>query len=216
MPTGLLGLVVAGLLAAMMSSISATFNSASTLITMDFVQKFNPNLTSKQLVRSGQIATLVLVILASLVAPQIGKYGDLFKYLQDVLGYIAPPIVSAFLLGLFWKRGNANGSFVSLMVGLAFAIIWVIGIVKNVDFWFFQMHFLLRTFVLFLICLIVHIITSLLTPAPPINKTEGLIWNTKILAEETEELKSLPWYLNYRYLSVLLLIITFIVVGYFW
>ncbi len=69
LPTGLLGLVVAGLLAAMMSSISATFNSASTLITMDFVYKLRPNMTSQQLVRAGQIATLVLVILASLWAP---------------------------------------------------------------------------------------------------------------------------------------------------
>lgn len=216
LPTGLLGLVVAGLLAAMMSSISATFNSASTLITMDFVNKLRPNMTSKQLVRSGQIATLVLVILASFVAPQIGKYGDLFKYLQDVLGYIAPPIVSAFLLGLFWKRANALGSFVSLMVGLLLAIIWVVGIIQEVDFWFFQMHFLLRTTVLFFICLIVHIITSLTSSAPPSNKTDGLIWTTKLIKEETEELRGLPWYMNYRYLSVLLLIITVFVVGYFW
>ncbi|MEO0332687.1 MAG: sodium/solute symporter, partial [Bacteroidota bacterium] len=136
LPTGLLGLVVAGLLAAMMSSISATFNSASTLITMDFVAKLNPNLSSKQLVRTGQISTLILVILASLVAPFIGQYGDLFRYLQDVLGYIAPPIVSAFLLGLFWKRANSNGSFYSLMFGAIMAIIWVVGIVGEVDHWF--------------------------------------------------------------------------------
>ena len=215
LPTGLLGLVVAGLLAAMMSSISATFNSASTLITMDFVNKFKPNMTSKQLVRSGQIATLVLVILASLVAPQIGKYGDLFKYLQDVLGYIAPPIVSAFLLGLFWKRANAQGSFSSLMVGLIMAVIWVVGIFYEVDFWFFQMHFLLRTTVLFVICFAVLIIVSLATPPPPAIKTDGLIWTPKLIKEETLELQGLPWYQNYRILSVLLLILTMFFVGYF-
>ncbi|MGH1434873.1 MAG: sodium:solute symporter [Lewinella sp.] len=216
LPTGLLGLVVAGLLAAMMSSISATFNSASTLITMDFVNKFRPNMTSQQLVRSGQIATLVLVILASLWAPQIGKYGDLFKYLQDVLGYIAPPIVSAFLLGLFWKRGNSQGSFYSLMFGVIMAIIWVTGIIGEVDHWFFQMHFLLRTTVLFFLCLIVHIVVSLATAPPAANKLKGMIWSPALIAEETEELKDLPWYQNYRYLAVILLIITLFVVGYFW
>ncbi len=216
LPTGLLGLVVAGLLAAMMSSISATFNSASTLITMDFVNKFRPNMTSKQLVRSGQISTLVLVILASLWAPQIGKYGDLFKYLQDVLGYIAPPIVSVFILGLFWKRASSMGSFVSLMFGMIMAAIWVIGIVNEVDHWFFQMHFLLRTTVLFVMCLIVHIVVSLASAPPPAEKLKGMIWTPALIKEETAELADLPWYMNYRYLSVILLIITTFVVGYFW
>lgn len=216
LPTGLLGLVVAGLLAAMMSSISATFNSASTLITMDFVNKLRPNMTSKQLVRSGQISTLVLVVLASIWAPFIGRYGDLFRYLQDVLGYIAPPIVSAFVLGLFWKRGNSHGSFWSLMFGILMAIIWVTGIIGEVDHWFFQMHFLLRTTVLFFLCLIVHIGVSLATAAPAQEKLKGMIWTPALIHEETRELEGLPWYQNYRYLAILLLIITIFVVGYFW
>lgn len=216
LPTGLLGLVVAGLLAAMMSSISATFNSASTLITMDFVNKMRPNMTSQQLVRSGQIATLVLVVLASLWAPQIGKYGDLFRYLQDVLGYIAPPIVSAFLLGLFWKRANSQGSFYSLMFGIVMAFIWVVGIIQGIDHWFFQLHFLLRTTVLFFLCLFVHIGVSLATAPPPAAKLEGMIWTKALIEEETRELAGLPWYQNYRYLSVILLIITAIVVSFFW
>ena len=216
LPTGLLGLVVAGLLAAMMSSISATFNSASTLITMDFVNKLRPNMTSKQLVRSGQISTLILVVLASIWAPFIGRYGDLFRYLQDVLGYIAPPIVSAFVLGLFWKRGNSHGSFWSLMFGILMAIIWVTGIIGEVDHWFFQMHFLLRTTVLFFLCLIVHIGVSLATAAPAQEKLKGMIWTPALIHEETRELEGLPWYQNYRYLAILLLIITIFVVGYFW
>jgi len=216
LPTGLLGLVVAGLLAAMMSSISATFNSASTLITMDFVNKLRPNMTSKQLVRSGQISTLILVILASLWAPQIGRYGDLFRYLQDILGYIAPPIVSTFILGLFWNRATSTGSFVSLLFGMLMAGVWVYGIVTEIDHWFFQLHFLLRTTVLFVLCLMVHIIVSLMSESPAAEKLKGMIWTPKLIAEETEELSSLPWYLNYRILSVLLLIVTAFVVGYFW
>ncbi len=216
LPSGLLGLVVAGLLAAMMSSISATFNSASTLITMDFVNKINPNMTSKQLVRSGQISTLILVILASLWAPQIGKYGDLFRYLQDILGYIAPPVVSVFVLGLFWKRANATGSIVSLLFGMVMAGIWVYGIITEIDHWWFQMHFLLRTTVLFVICFFVHFVVSLMTPAPPTEKVESLTWSKKLIAEETAELADLPWWQNYRYQSVALLILSAMIVSYFW
>ena len=113
LPVGVLGLVIAGLLAAMSSSISATLNSASTLITMDFILKLKPNLSSKNLVTSGQIATVILVMLAAAWAPQIEKFSSLWEYLQLVLGFIAPPVVSVFLLGLFWKRGNANGAFAS-------------------------------------------------------------------------------------------------------
>ncbi len=102
LPTGLLGLVIAGLLAAMSSSISATLNSASTLITMDFVNKLNPNLSSKQLVRVGQIATVVLVLLAAFWTQYIEQISDsLWEYLQLVLGFIAPPVVAVFLVGLF-------------------------------------------------------------------------------------------------------------------
>ena len=173
-------------------------------------------MTSKQLVRSGQISTLVLVVLASIWAPFIGRYGDLFRYLQDVLGYIAPPIVSAFVLGLFWKRGNSHGSFWSLMFGILMAIIWVTGIIGEVDHWFFQMHFLLRTTVLFFLCLIVHIGVSLATAAPAQEKLKGMIWTPALIHEETRELEGLPWYQNYRYLAILLLIITIFVVGYFW
>ena len=183
---------------------------------MDFVNKIRPNMTSKQLVRSGQISTLVLVVLASLWAPMIGRYGDLFRYLQDILGYIAPPIVSVFVVGLFWKRATGTASFISLMVGLIMSCVWVIGGFLELDSWFFQMHFLLRTTVLFVICLTTLIVASMLTTPPPAEKLDGMVWTPKLIAEETEELKDLPWYLNYRYLSVILMVITAFVVAYFW
>jgi len=95
LPIGVLGLVVAGLLAAMMSSVSATFNSASTLITMDFVKQLKPQMTSKKLVRVGQIATLILVILASAWVPVIERVSDsLWGYLQLVIAFTCPPAVA--------------------------------------------------------------------------------------------------------------------------
>ncbi len=215
LPPGVLGLVLAGLLAAMMSSVSATFNSASTLITMDFVTKLRPDLTSKQLVRVGQIATLVLVVLASAWAPQIERAASLWEYLQVVLGYIAPPVAATFILGLFWKRANSSGSIVSLLFGLVFAIFALIsgqyGLLPFID----DMHFLDRTFLLFVLCIIVNVGASLATAPPPAEQVRDYTWSRQMLKDETVELKGLPWYQNYRILSVILIIVTILVVGMF-
>jgi SSS family solute:Na+ symporter len=216
LPTGILGLVLAGLLAAMMSSVSATFNSASTLITMDFAIKLFPNLSSKQLVRVGQVSTLVLVILACAWAPQIEKYASLWEYLQLVLSFIAPPIAAAFIVGLFWTRANGTGAFISLMTGAAISVIYILADSAEVDNWFTQMHFLHRTFYLFILCGIVNIVVSLMTAPPDLEKVENYTWNISLLRAETKELAGLPWYQNYRYQAVILLIITFLLVGWFW
>lgn len=216
LPKGILGLVLAGLLAAMMSSVSATFNSASTLFTMDFIKQLRPKTTGEQLVRYGQMTTLVLVLLASLWAPQIERFDSLFKYLQDVLSYIAPPVAATFIVGLFWKKANRHGSFWALMFGLSFAILAVLSRVFDLFDVLNNLHFLYRTFYLFVMCIIVHILVSSMTEAPDAAQVEAYTWKKSMLAEETIELRGMPWYQNYRILSVLLLIITFAVVGMFW
>ena len=96
------------------------------------------------------------------------------------------------------------------------AAVWVYGIIGEIDHWWFQMHFLLRTTVLFLLCFFVHVMVSLLTAAPPIEKIESLTWSSKLIADETAELAGLPWWQNYRYHSIALLILSALVVGYFW
>lgn len=217
LPTGVLGLVVAGLLAAMMSSVSATFNSASTLITMDFVNKLKPNLTSKQLVRTGQIATLFLVVLAAAWVPFIEKVSDsLWQYLQLVISYTAPPAVSTFLLGLFWKRANATGSIVSLLFGFFAAIFMLLSQAFDLVPTLNGIHFLGMATILFGCCVMIHILVSLATQAPSVTKTDEMTWSPRLVAEETLEMKDLAWYQNYRVLSLILLIITLIVVGSFW
>jgi SSS family solute:Na+ symporter len=225
LPSGIVGLVVAGLLAAMMSSVSATFNSASTLITMDFVRNINPRLSSEQLVRAGQIATIVLVVLAAAWVPYIEKVSDsLWKYLQLVISYTAPPAVATFILGLFWKRASGTGSIVSLLFGFVFAIVMlslqvyasgqeeVTGIVKSLT----EIHFLLMAFYMWIFCMVVHVVVSLLTPPPSDEQVEHFTWRRELFKAETAELRDLPWYQNYRILAVFLLIITAIIVGYFW
>lgn len=216
LPTGVLGLVLAGLLAAMMSSVSATFNSASTLITMDFVAKLRPDLGSKQLVRVGQVSTLVLVVLASMWAPVIESFPSLFQYLQIILSFIAPPVAAAFIVGMFWKRSNSHGGFFSLMFGLLFTVVIMSMTFSGAENFLTEMHFLHRTFYLFVACILVNIVVSLQTAPPPAEKLDGYTWNNTILPAETKELEGVVWYKNYRYQAVALLVITFILVGFFW
>jgi len=217
LPTGVLGLVVAGLLAAMMSSVSATFNSASTLVTMDFTRTINPSLTSKQLVRAGQITTLILVVLASAWVPYIERVSDsLWQYLQLVISYTAPPAVSTFVLGLFWKRANGTGSIVSLLFGFVFAVTMLLSQIYG---WFpalNEIHFLGMASILFGLCLLVHVVISLATPAPYGEKVDDFTYSLAIFRAESAEMRGLPWYQNYRILAILLLILTSIIVGYFW
>jgi SSS family solute:Na+ symporter len=212
LPTGMLGLVIAGLLAAMSSSISATLNSASTLITMDFVRNVNPNLSSKQLVYAGQIATVVLVILAALWAPQIEKFSSLWQYLQIVIGLIAPPVVAVFILGLFWKRTNANGSIAALIFGFTLAIISIYSEITGMMPALNEIHFLHKAPLLLIQCMFVAIVVSMLTDKPPKEKVEKMTWDVSLYHQETKELKELPWYQNFRILSVILLIATAIIV----
>lgn len=217
LPTGILGLVIAGLLAAMSSSISATLNSASTLITMDFVTKINPNLTSKQLVRTGQIATVVLVLLAAFWTQYIEQISDsLWEYLQLVLGFIAPPVVAVFLIGLFWKRGNGHGAFWALMAGLGFSVFVILAGMYDWAPGLTGLHYLHKAPLLMVFCMVVHVIVSSMTPAPSEEVVNSLTWNVGLYKAETKELVGLPWYQNYRVLAVILLIITAIVVGMFW
>lgn len=217
LPKGVLGLVLAGLLAAMMSSVSATFNSASTLVTMDFVRSLRPNMTSQGLVRAGQITTLILVILASSWVPFIERVSDsLWQYLQLVISYTAPPAVSTFLLGLFWKRGTGTGSIASLLFGFCFAILLLL---SQINGWFpliNEIHFLGMATILFGGCLLVHILVSLATPAPSADKVREYTYRKSLFVEETAQLRSIPWYQNYRILAIILMAVTILVVGYFW
>jgi len=218
LPTGILGLVIAGLLAAMSSSISATLNSASTLITMDFTQKINPNMESKSLVRAGQIATVVLVILAAAWAPMIESFSSLWVYLQQILGFISPPIVAAFVVGLFNKKSNAHGGFWSLVLGYVSVIIFIIysfSVYGGIGYEQNGIHFLYIVPTLFFLCIIFNVVISAMSGAPAAEKIEGMIWTKKIYQEETKDLEGIPWYKNYRILAVILLIVTAFIVIWF-
>ena len=110
LPPGLSGIVVAGLLSALMGSLAGVFNACSTLFTVDLYQKWNQGASQRQLVRTGRIATSVMVVVALAWIPVIKGAHGLYGYLQSVQSYLAPPIFVVFFLGVFWKRLNAAGA----------------------------------------------------------------------------------------------------------
>jgi len=213
LPIGVRGLVFTGFVAAIMSSIDSTLNSASTLVTMDFVHKFKPGLTRQQLMWVGRFATTVFMVLAAIWAPQIVNFGSLFKYLQSVLAFISPPIVAVFLLGLFWKRTNATGAFTSLIAGLVFGIFLL---VFQGSTWMPQIHFLYVAPILLVLTGATAVLVSLAGSPPPAEKTDDYTWSPRLFRQESEELRGLPWYKNYRVLSVLVLLFTAATVVMFW
>lgn len=190
LPIGIKGLVVAALLAALMSSLSAVFNSSSTLIVMDFYKKWYPQATEKRLVLMGQIATVVLVVAGLLWIPFIGMMSNqLYIYLQSVQAYISPPIAAIFLLGILWKRVNGKGALAALLSGFilgAARFVCELGVkaqwagfdVQAIQY-FATINFLHFAIILFAISVFVTVVVSLVT-APP--QPEKLVMFEKVAA----------------------------------
>src|SRR5690606_31926644 len=189
-PIGVRGIVVAGLLAALMSSLAGVFNASSTLFTMDFYSRLRPNASQGQLVWIGRVATAVMVVIGLLWIPVIQGGKGLYDYLQGVQAYLAPPIFVVFFFGIFMKRLNSKGALAALLVGFGMGLfrlavdtpvklldnfaydpgsfLWII---NNI---FFQYYSLLIT----LVCIGVFIGVSYASPAPSYEKIRGLTFAT--------------------------------------
>ncbi|MFQ5501859.1 MAG: sodium:solute symporter [Phycisphaerae bacterium] len=177
LPAGVKGLVIAALLAALMSSLAAVFNSSSTLVVMDFYKKLRPQAPEKELVRAGQVSTVILVGVGLVWIPFIGVVSDqLFIYLQSVQAYISPPIAAVFLVGLLWKRANGAGAMAALLTGfLLGAVRFVAELgVKSEPAWitsslltdYATINFLHVAILLFVVSIVVLVGVSLITGQP--------------------------------------------------
>lgn len=205
LPVGLIGLMIAVMISALTSTLSATLNSVSTLFTMDFYRSWRPKADSKELVRVGQITALVALIIAIIWAPFITKFASLVAYYQEFASYLAPPIVGTFLMGLFWKRSTKNGAFAGLMSGLVMSLIIMV-----LKFGFdivAPFHFLLWVPFLLILSFIVNFIVSISDKKPDTATVEQYTWKKSLWKEDSLELKTIPWYKNFRYLSVVVLIL---------
>lgn len=184
MPVGLRGLLAGGLLAALMSSLASVFNSCSTLFTMDIYRKLKPATTEKQLVSIGRMATAVVVVLGILWIPVMSSIsGVLYKYLQSVQSYLAPPIAAVFLLGVFMKRINSQGAITTLIAGFLIGMIRILLELKKdmlggVLYSFATLNFMYFCIALFVFCIILLIGVSLMTAPPDERRLEGLTMGT--------------------------------------
>ena len=190
LPAGIRGIVVAGLLAALMSSLAGVFNASSTLFTMDLYSKFRPNVSEKQLVRVGRIATAVMVVIGILWIPVIQGSRGLYDYLQSVQGYLAPPIFVVFFFGIFFKRLNAKGALAALLVGFGMGLFRLaidtpvmlgegFAYAEGSFFWvmnniFFQYYSLL----IFIVSAITMVAVSFASEAPALERIKGLAFGT--------------------------------------
>jgi SSS family solute:Na+ symporter len=200
LPTGVKGLVVAGLLAALMSSLSSVFNSCSTLITWDIYRKLRPQAHERTLVLVGQGATVVMVLFGLLWIPMMKLIsGQLYQYLQSVQAYISPPIAAVFLLGIFWRRVNSSGAITSLLAGFALGMARLV-LELNRDLlgdgflgWYAGINFLHFAVFLFVACSAVLIAVSLVTPPPPERQVAGLTLQTRAAAvDRVPEAMTIP------------------------
>jgi solute:Na+ symporter, SSS family len=216
LPVGLRGLVVAGLLAALMSSLSSVFNSTSTLFTWDIYKKLRPAASERQLVLVGQLATVAMVGFGLLWIPLMENIsGQLYQYLQSVQAYISPPIAAVFLIGVAWRRVNSAGAIAALLSGFVLGMgRLVLEINKprldGILLAFADINFLHFAIVLFVVCSSVLVVVSLLTDAPTANKVDGLTYGTPAQPDTT--VHTSPW----RRTDLLLTLLLILCVGAVW
>ncbi len=184
LPDGLRGLVLAGLLAALMSSLSSMFNSCSTLLTWDIYRKLRPQASERQLVWFGQIATGFLVLCGFAWIPFMKNISEqLFQYLQAVQAYIAPPIAAVFLLGVMWPRANTAGAMTALLTGVVLGAARLV-MEFNKDaltgplHTYATMNFLHFAIAMFVVCTALLILVSLATTPPSREQIAGLTFNS--------------------------------------
>jgi SSS family solute:Na+ symporter len=189
LPAGVKGLVVCGILAALMSSLASLFNSSAMLFTIDFWKRLKPQTSEKSLVRIGQTATVVIVILGILWIPIMRSVGNvLYNYLQDVQSVLAPGIAAAFLLGVTWKRASAKGGQWGLLSGILIGLtrlgakVYYSNVTDAADCWFksvfYDFNWLFFCGVMLVVCCLVVIFVSLITEAPDKQKIQGLVFGT--------------------------------------
>jgi SSS family solute:Na+ symporter len=211
LPPGVTGLVLAGLIAAIMSSIDSTLNSASTLVTIDFVQPRRKDLSPKQTARVGRLATVGFMLVAALWAPFIGIFGGLFSYLQTAFSYVVPPVVVIFIMGVFWRRGSGAAAFVTLVGGhLLSAGLFVAGPVTGMV----EVHFAIMAGVLTGACVLLYVAAALIAKPAAEEKTLGLTWASRVRDGRLRASGS-AWK-DYRIQAALLVAATVVVVVFFW
>ena len=198
LPSGVKGIVAAAMLAALMSTVSGALNSIATVFCYDIFKPLSPDSSERTLVFVGRLATLVAMALAILWAPQISKFESILEGNTTMICYIAPSITAVFLLGIFWQGASAKGAFITLCTGTALgAIVFLLE-------WFeeWPYSFMITSFWLFVLCVVVLVASSLLLPQTHTEESRGLVWSRPLDAFRRPAWRGIG---DYRLLAALLL-----------
>ena len=192
LPVGLKGLVAGGLMAALMSSLASVFNSCSTIFTIDIYKKLKPKKSERELLTTGKIATAIIVVLGIVWIPIMERIGGgvMYQYLQNVQSYIAPPVTAVFLLGIIWKRVNAQAAISTLIAGLVLLVLRLSSEIyyqadisagavhDNLLYGFATINFAHMAIFMFLFSVALCISVSLATSPPDYKRISGLSFGT--------------------------------------
>jgi len=172
LPIGLKGLVAAAMLAAAMQTCSAALNSTATLVAYDLFKRHKPDISDHKLVTIGKVTTVVGTILAIVASPLFGHYTTIFEGINKLISYVAPPITTVFLLGVFWKRASGKSAFITLIAGM------VLGAVMFVVDWngIYKGDFMLIAFLLLVACVAIMALTTFAFPEPLKGTAKTLVW----------------------------------------
>lgn len=209
LPAGVLGLILTGFIAALMSSIDSALTASSSIATMDIYKKLKPQSSQKQLIKAGKVFIIVGVCIGSIWAPFIDKFPTLWEYLQAVLSYLSPPVVTCYLFGLFWRKATADGAFYALLLGSIFGILLILN--NYVFMVFTPIHYLYSATSIFGFSCAVMIWVSYLKADNEKNKIPDFIFQLSIEGL-TKSQHNIPWYSSYKTFGVIVTIITFILV----
>jgi SSS family solute:Na+ symporter len=180
-PTGLRGLLAAGLLAALMSTVAAALNSAATLVAVDIVRRVRPTTSDRTQVTLGRISAVVVMILAMAWSTQGGRFKSIFEAVNDIAACLAPPITACFLWGVFWRRGTKEAAVTTLVAGFALGVVaflldFPVFVERKLFTDVLGIPFLMRAWWAFCLSSAIFVVTSLLTPPPEAEKVKDITW----------------------------------------
>lgn len=200
LPVGLRGLVAAALLAALMSTVSGALNSLATLFCYDLYKRWRPTVSDHHLVVIGQVVTVAGMIAAVCWSPFLGRYESIFQGINSIICYIAPPITTVFLWGVFWRRASSLAAQWTLWLGSALGlVVFLLDWNKTVTGW--NVPFMMAAFYLFSICSAILVVLSLVYPHQHTAESAGLVWNHPLDAIREP---GRPGLANYKLLAGLL------------
>ena len=208
LPIGVVGIVLAGLISAIMSTVDSTLNSASTLIVMDWLKPHKPGLTSQQTARIGRITMVVIMAIAAVWAPLIGNFGGLWSYLQQIFAIIVPPVAVLFLLGMFYKRANGTAAFMTLIGGISLGIVFFLLRQNGTA----DIHFSVAVGIMFVVSSVLFIGSSFFGEPTDLKRVESLIYRPGLIDSHHEG----SFLKDYRFQCLLLALSMGLVLIFFW